>query len=315
MPAYSQSKVVTIAALLSLAITVIPSVAICLLAELPDSVAVHWGVDGHADGYASPLGALIFPPLFMLIMGAVLLGIGAGTRTLQLLAPITVGIAAMLSILTSGTVLAQHGGGTPAIGPYLFAGTVALIGITLLGVWWLRDRMQHFPAELTGTFAEATPGHPDERAWHGRIRSSLTLWIFAGILTVVGIGVTIWFGIGDPWGGAAMGLLTLGCVPLILLTIQDVTIDEDGLTTRWFGRVRVLRFPLDEIVSAGSVHLDALGDYGGVGWRSSIDGRREGIVAGTGEALILQLEGRRDYVLSVDDAHRAARVLMALLQR
>lgn len=315
MRALSRSKVVTVAAVLSLAITLIPTVAICLFADLPDSVAVHWGVDGHADGYASPLGALLFPPLFMLIIGAVLLGIGAGTRTLELLAPITVGIAAMLSILTSGTVLAQHDGATPAIGPYLFAGTIALIGITLLGAWWLRGRMEHFPAELTGTFAAASPGHPDERTWHGRIRSSVTLWILAGVLAVAGVGVTIWFGIGDPWGGAAMGLLTLGCIPLILLTVQDVTIDESGVTTRWLGKVRILQFPLDEIVSAGSVQLDALGDYGGVGWRSSIDGRREGIVAGTGEALILQLQDRRDYVLSVDDAHRAARVLMALLER
>lgn len=310
----SRTTVAVGAGMVSLAVTAVPSLVLWLFVDLPERVATHWGADAAPDAW-SPIGAaLLFAPLFGGGMALIMLALGWVTRSLGVLAPVSVGLAAMLTIVGTGTVYAQRDGVVPAVGPYVFAGTVALLLVSALGVWWLRGRMAPFPAAETGTFTPASPGHPDERSWHGRIRSSLTLWILAGVLTVTGIAVGIWVGVADPWGGAAIALLTLACVPLFLLTVQDVVVDERGVTTHWFG-MRVLHFPLDQIVSAGSVRLDALGDYGGVGWRSSIDGRREGIVAGTGEALILQLEGRRDYVLSVDDAHRAARVLMALLER
>ncbi len=41
---------------------------ICVRERLPDHIATHWGIDGKADGFSSPLTAILLPPLFLLIL-------------------------------------------------------------------------------------------------------------------------------------------------------------------------------------------------------------------------------------------------------
>ena len=61
------------------------------------------------------------------------------------------------------------------------------------------------------------------------------------------------------------------------------------------------------------MHVDPLGDFGGVGFRGSIDGHRDGLVTGAGDALIFQRRGQKDYVITAEGAVEAARVLEMLV--
>ncbi|HUH11921.1 MAG TPA: DUF1648 domain-containing protein [Longimicrobiales bacterium] len=47
-----------------------------LLDRLPERVPIHWGVDGRADGWMSPLSAVAWMPVFILALWAFLLGVG-----------------------------------------------------------------------------------------------------------------------------------------------------------------------------------------------------------------------------------------------
>ena len=40
----------------------------CIREHLPEQIASHWGPDGTADGFSSPLTAILLMPLFTLIL-------------------------------------------------------------------------------------------------------------------------------------------------------------------------------------------------------------------------------------------------------
>lgn len=294
---------------IGLAVGIVPAILLWANREdYPDRVAVHWGADGRADGWMSLGASLLSATIFISLLTLFMIGLGAVVKSLAIMAPITVGMAMAMAWTIYGATLAQAGGDAPDVGPFLFSGVVVWAVVGALGYLWLRGRLPMVPAAETGTFMPSAPGHPEIRRWQGSTRVGNGIWVAAGVLVLVGVVLAAVIGVRDAWFAAALLLLTVALAPLMLLSLQEITIDERGVTGTWFG-IRVTRIPLDELRSAGHLHVEALGDYGGVGFRTAVDGRREGLVTSTGEALILEREGRKDYVITVDDAPAAARVL------
>lgn len=70
--------------------------------QLPDPLAVHWGPDGRADGFATVDSALVTNVLLTLALPLLLIGLGAGVRQVRLLGPIAVGVAAFMASVLFG---------------------------------------------------------------------------------------------------------------------------------------------------------------------------------------------------------------------
>ncbi|NLE98732.1 MAG: DUF1648 domain-containing protein, partial [Propionibacterium sp.] len=278
----------------------------------PESVAVHWGANGQPDGWMSLSAALLTSTITLTFLCCLMVGIGVLTKSIAIMTPVTVGMAVALGLVIHGSIFAQAGDEAPVIGPFLFAGVVTWIVIGVVGYRWLKPRILEVPPGATGTFTPSLPGHPENRHWRGRTRGGAGMWVGAVLVGAVGIFLAAMIGLADPWLTAAILLLTVGVAPLILSALQEITVDEGGLTGRFLG-FRATHIPLAAIRSAGVVEVQALGEYGGVGSRTAVDGLREGLVTSSGEALIVERDGLKDFVITVDDAHSAARVLAMLL--
>lgn len=127
-------------------------------------------------------------------------------------------------------------------------------------------------------------------------------------MVIVSISAGGLLGAGDPYAGIAIALVIAGVGALNISYCQRVYITSAGFPPHFFG-MRAFDFPLDQILSAGCIDINALAEFGGVGYRTSLRSERDGIVIGSGPAFIFQCAGRRDFVLSVDEPCAAARVL------
>lgn len=312
-PPFSTGRMVGWTLAAGLAVGIIPAVLLwATRGNLPQEVAVHWGSDGTADGWMSVGGALFTGAIFITLLAGFMAGVGAITKSLRFMAPFTVGMSVAMAWLIYGTILAQAGGGTPRAGPYIFSSLLVGVAVGVVAYYWLRPRLPVHTPDETGTFVPSLPGHPEIRRWQGRTRVSTGLWVVSGIILLPGLVLVAVSAARDVWLAASILLATVAVVALMLVSVQRITIDGRGVTSTWLG-LRATHIPLAEVRSAGHVEVEALGEFGGVGFRTAVDGRREGLVTSSGEALIVEREGHKDYVITVDDARSAARVLAMLL--
>lgn len=93
-----------------------------------------------------------------------------------------------------------------------------------------------------------------------------------------------------------------------------VTVDRRGVQARAMG-IHWVNVPLETITSAEvQAKVIPLGDFGGWGLRGGFGGDR-GLVTGEGKALRIHRAQQPDWVITVDDAERAAAVVNTLVAR
>ena len=90
--------------------------------------------------------------------------------------------------------------------------------------------------------------------------------------------------------------------------------DESGLTVASVAGFPRFRVPLDEIAAARSTTIEPMGDFGGWGIRSGLDGRF-GVVLRRGPAHEVERTNGRRFVVTVAGADTAAALLQALVER
>jgi hypothetical protein len=103
-------------------------------------------------------------------------------------------------------------------------------------------------------------------------------------------------------------------VALLTTTAWRVRVDAEGLTIRAMLGWPAIRVPAAEVASAGTSQLVPLGEFGGYGLRSGLDGRL-GVITRAGTALEVRRRDGRAVVVTVDDAATAAGLLTALAAR
>ncbi|MEH0554717.1 DUF1648 domain-containing protein [Streptomyces sp. B21-101] len=279
--------------------------------RLPGRIATHFSGDGEADGFTSRTAALwigsgllvglglLFTVLALVSKespgGRLTAAVGAGTA-------VTLGYPLVLTVLFNADV--QDPAQVQL--PMWHMAVLLLAGVaTGTLVWWLTSGVpRSAPARLSPALVLA---EGETAAW-SRTVTSRALLIPAGVVALSGL-FAVTFGLWQV--GLLPLLLGLTCAPFAGVR---VTVDRRGVSvaSTVLPRPR-LALPLRSIVSASSVQINAMGDFGGWGYR--IRPNRRGVVLRSGEALSVRTAEGREYVVTVDDSTTAAALLNGLVDR
>lgn len=301
------------AALLVVSAVAYAGVVALVAGDLPGELAVHFGVDGVADGGMGRGVALVTFGLMAVGLPGLLLAVfaagewwrGASARSISALVS---GLSAGLVALFVHLLWTQRGledtDGLQMSAWMLLWPLVVGVGVGLLAAALLPRPLPQPEPELVDPLV-ITPG--DRVSWFGQARTSQpVLWLLLGGVLAVVLATLA----SGQWWLWLVALLMVLLVPA--MSSFRVTIDRDGL--RWRSALGVPRghVPLAE-VSAVSVVDVRPGDYGGYGIRS-VPGATA-VVTRSGPALqVSRGEGRR-FVITVEDAAAAASVLEGLRLR
>ncbi|MFD0149117.1 hypothetical protein ACWGQ4_06045 [Streptomyces sp. NPDC055721] len=281
--------------------------------ELPAELATHFSVEGYADGWTGPTA-------YVLISTALLLGLAAGwtafVRRRYLWAALaTAGFAGglLVQLLRANRVDEFE---VVVFSPGMDLG-IALVVAVVAGAagWALTALVPEEPAKEPGGGPAADgprlPLAAGEAVGWSKDTGSRALTVLA-VLALAAAPVTL---LVATWPGALLGLLGLVVgVPGLALARVRVTVDRHGLTVRsaLVPRPRV-RVPLDGVEGASVREIDAIGDFGGWGYR--VRAHRTGVVLRSGEALVVRRGSGREFAVTVPDARTAAALLNALVER
>jgi len=318
-PAPVPHRVLT--ALLTLAVpaalaVVVVAVAAAWTADLPDLVAVHFRPEGP-DGFGTvrslvgwTVGGIALTALVSWALGTFL---GRTAMVRRAAAGLAVGMSVFLGGGTLGLLAVQRGlPDASHVGDIDPTITMALLlGVTVgaLAAWAVPPDPYRVTTRPPPADAPSLALAPGERAaWVRTAGSHAALGVAVGVaalLLVLGVALRT---------AALVAPLVLVPVLVVALTQVVVTVDARGLTVRSrLGRPR-LSVPLDEVVRADVTTVAPLREFGGWGYRTSLEGR-VGVVLRAGEALEIERTGGRRFVVTVDDAGTAAALLNALAAR
>ena len=291
-------------------------------ADAPNPLAVHWS-GASPDNAGSP---------WVYVVSTLLLGFGlsgwlwatalprmrrgASGWSFRFLASTALGMAAFGAVSMAGSVYMQRGleswTEAPNILPLIVVALI--IGVAAgFGGWFAQPKQV---LEL-----ESTPGSPvalgrDERAvWVGTVRSSKKLVI--GIVSLIALTLAFAFVAWLTGDFAVMWWLVFVAVILgvaAMATLEaDVRVDTGGVEVRGPAGFPRSHTPLANIASASVVQVEAMGAFGGWGWRR-IPGV-QGVIMRSGEALRLERTHGPALVVTIDDAATAAGLIDALKAR
>ena len=283
--------------------------------ELPASIAVHWGLDGHPDRYASVAVAAGTSAAMTALLPLLLVGLGAAVHRSGRgpLAGLAGALAVLLFGLGFGGLTSQRPGVPPQAfpTPWVVPTLVGAVAVGLALWWW--GRLVPPPLDATRRPVPADAPRLDvpdttRLAWTGRAAlpaRGVVLIVVVALLPLLLVAV-----VGQPW----VLLLLAALVALLVVTCSArVVVDADGLRiTSLF--VTWGRVPLRRVARADVTTVSPLREFGGWGWRIGRDGRR-GFVTRGGEALVVERVGEPPVVVTVDDAAEAAAVLNTLAAR
>ncbi|MFI6122589.1 DUF1648 domain-containing protein [Streptomyces sp. NPDC051064] len=279
--------------------------------RLPGRIATHFSAGGGANDYLSRSTALWSGLALLVALGLMFTAmtlssrkstgsrlnaaVGAGTA-------FTVGYPLVVTVLVNADVR-----DTAEVQLPLWHLAVLLAGGVATGalVWRLMDagpRPEPAPPTPSLPLAEG-----EAAAW-SRTMVSRALLPAAGAVALAGLSALV-------FGSLQTGLplLALGLICAAFTGVR-VTVDRRGVTvtSAVLPRPR-LALPLGSIVGAHSVEVDAMGEFGGWGYR--IRPNRRGVLLRSGEALSVRTAGGREYVVTVDDSTTAAALLNGLTDR
>ncbi|RKQ89197.1 uncharacterized protein DUF1648 [Mycolicibacterium mucogenicum 261Sha1.1M5] len=309
-------------------------VTLVWLPRLPNPVAVHWSGAGVADGFGSPMLGLFLFPVAGLTMAALYFLQRAphwvtGQRPggdiwgpINRLTPaIALGGAVVIFSLNMVTTAIQLDlPDARQLEPNLavtIVPAVAGLAAAVLG-YFAQPRLR------VSATAEADTGEPLELApaervaWVGTIGVSRTyLWIMGASLVVLVACLILVASIrpAEPVGISIVGASLLVVVVLTVTCMRfNVRIDERGLEARSFVGWPVMRVPAEQVVTVEVGDIHPFGEFGGWGWRLSVDGKI-GIVMRTGEGIRVTRRTGRPLVVTIDDAESAAAALATAAQQ
>lgn len=288
--------------------------------ELPARIATHSGADGTVDTWTSLGGNITFTVAFPLVMGAFLLGVGALVRQPRQMGAVVAGLSAFVATLSTVMVARQRGHAAvarAADGPEALIALGAGLAVGLM-VWLVVRRRGPEPV-ADGALPAGAPtiaSAPGARlAWtHPLRRSRGSLAGLLVLCSVVPLMAVVFLVAGNPWMALFLLVVSTGVLVPVGMMWAVVTIDQRGVQARALG-IRWVNVPLETITSAEVARqVHPLGDFGGWGLRGGLDGTR-GLVTAEGEGLRIHRAAQPDWVLTVDDAARAAAVVNTLLAR
>jgi hypothetical protein len=278
--------------------------------SLPDPMASHWDVHGHANGHLAPMTLL-------LALGGVatLLAVCAAVsirHDSKLPGSVTAGpglafVGGVLAVTSLGSVVANHNAAsweTAHLSPAWIVLAVAFAAVTASAT----ALAQTSAAGVARNTADrtVTVGPTERIAWVGRASARWLLGLAAAVV-VVGVVQAI---ILSPLTGA---IVVVAGVAVASFSSLLVIASPHGVRVRGvLGWPRVT-LPLDRIGSAEAIEVQPM-QWGGWGYRGSLRlFRRAAWIVRRGGGLKLNLRDGKIFIVTVDDADEAAAVLNGLL--
>ena len=296
-------------------LAVLAAVFLPLLAwsELPDPVAIHWGLDGRPDGSA-PLvvDVVLMTVLTALVALLPLVAVLRGDRdTARMMLALTHGLGAFFVVLRWRTIELNRG-----VDVWTEAGSLTLLDNALLLVaaapfallgWWLGGKHPDLPQPLR-TVAPLPLPADGQLVWVGRQAWSVARLAGPGLIAAGGLVTAVRVAPETLILGATLVLVG---VLLWWFTTITVAVGPAGLKVR-FGPLGwpAVRVSLADVERVEVVDVEPLA-YGGWGYRV-VPGVRA-VVIRRGVGLRIGRRGRPDLIVTVDDATTAAGVLAAHL--
>lgn len=290
------------------------------MSELPEQVATHWsrrGPDGFTARESVPWLTLI-GLVTAWLTGAVILAVGGSDgRHRRLTVGFAAGLAAFGVGVVVGTTWPQRGLSDGALARDVeWPLVVALLGSIVIGVMAAFTVPGHDEdaTRATGRIPQdatrAELGADQRAAWSAVAVPSRWFWVLMAFVTLTMV-LTAWL-----TGMWVFSLLMLAGLALVVLAVSvfRITVGEAGMVVvgvlgfpRW-------RLPLEDVAVARSTAVDPLTEFGGWGYRLGVHGRT-GFVVRKGEALEVERGDGTSWVVTVDDAERAAGLLNTLAER
>ena len=309
MARYQRQIVGTVYPLALLALAVVPWIVTA--GDLPDPIAVHFGLDGQANGSMPTVGQVVF--LAVLVVGPAALLAWMARRPHHdraLGAPVAAFIGILNGSLWLSTALANQGH-RDWHDVHLSGGAIALalvgsVGATLPITLVVRRQQAGEPHGERPVILLAAH---ERAAWFGHTRSYP--FLVGGVLfAIVGIALLV--------AGTAVVAPTFLVVGVVFVAFASVTVSvsDAGVRVRsgplgWPS----VQFGLDRVDAAEAIDVRPMA-LGGWGYRGSVRafGRASWILRG-GPGLELRLRGGGRFVVTVDHADEAAAVVNGLVAR
>jgi hypothetical protein len=295
------------------------SAAIILDLDLPDRVAVHWGLDG-VDRLAG-VGDLIAPMVVIVaistaLMLAVVLLFSRRARS-ALFDRSVVAVSALIgfgvAFTSLGLALVQVGvtdATTVSVGTSLAASGIAFAAAAVIAVGLALLVPRNPVPPRVETDAAALPlGQTERASW---TRSVAPSGVALGVLGLVALVVLVSSALAGVPVAVTIGILVLiGAV--VGLLFWRVTVDARGIVVR--SALGFPRFRVDaaSVVAARAIDVSPLGQFGGYGIRVGAIGW--GIIVRGGPAIEVERVGASPFIVTVDDAATAAALLTAVARR
>ena len=300
------------------------ALALSWLHELPDPVAVHWGVTGKPDGFGSvALIIALFPALGTTFGIALTLGlsrmnaVGVSSWTPRALVATSVWLSVFLTSVGVGSLAIQRGLETaaeagsilPVLGVGFAASLLPAVGAYALAPW---PRV----VEQTEITRSALELGADERIyWSRAVNPAPVFRIVLVAISVIAVGACVTVLLVGTGTNVLLSLAPLVILALVAATgFWRVTIDNAGLRVRNSLGLKNFTYPLSDITTADAISVSPFGEFGGWGLRWGGNGRFGIIISGGSALEITRTDGQR-VVVTVDDARTAAALLNGLISR
>jgi hypothetical protein len=288
---------------LILAALVVP--AVVLSSRLPDPIAIHWSLDGRPNGFG-PWWLVTVLLSVLWCAGWAALQTNRGNRW-SATSVYAIG-GALLSAHTLGLLsnLDRGSGRDAAVLPGSPGMLLIIVaGMVVLGAlgWVLAGPDSPVPDSAAPPLPTVRLGAAEQAVWTGRAHNA----VLPGIAMAAAVLLFVLS------GRAPLILCAVVILIVLIFSAVRVVAGPRGVQVRLgvFGWPRQT-VPLSEIADARSISLAPL-EFGGWGWRVR-PGRRAVIIRG-GPAIDLRLRDGKRFLITVDDAERAAGLVNDYLAR
>ncbi|MEV4735824.1 MULTISPECIES: DUF1648 domain-containing protein [unclassified Microbacterium] len=306
---------------------VITTVAAIVLAgwlpAFPAEVATHWGLEG-ADGYGPAslylwvlLGIGLGVPLLMAVTTLVAAR-GQWGGAARLMGALAAGMSVFAATTSLGSLWIQRdlapGAEIPGIGGVL---GIAVAGLLLVGAlaWLVQPKYRAPDGEALTARRDLNVTANERVVWLASATMPRGVLILLGLVLagmVALAAVMLSAGVAGGWIVAVVAVVV--ALALAATASYRVSVTPEGFTARsLLGRPR-MRIPIDEVVSARAIDVSPFGEFGGWGWRISVDGRT-GIVTRRGPAVEVSRRDRKPFLVTIDGAEGAAALLQTYVDR
>jgi len=293
------------------------------LPHVPDPVAVHWsgtgGPDGSGPAWSYLVLTLLFGAGFPLWLGlSALPRVRAGSRgwSFRFLSAFSLGFAVFGAVTWTWSLLMQMGleswQDAPSVVPSLIVGGLLGMIAGLIG-FAVQPKTVTVFEELPSAHVDVASG--ERVMWVGVAKAGKgsVITISAAVVLLFAGAVACWAAQQYPVMWLLLGLTVLIGVLGLTMSEADVRVDATGVEVRGPAGWPKSRIALEDIASAQAIKAEALGSFGGWGWRR-VPGAL-GVILRNGEALKVDRKQGHSLVVTVDDAATAAALVNALAAR